>query len=59
MRHTDFADPLAEHSISMGQLMSVIRRRWWIVLLLPLVAVTATYLFQRNEPYQSLSARPS
>ncbi|MEZ4532515.1 MAG: hypothetical protein R2835_03800 [Thermomicrobiales bacterium] len=53
MRHTDFADPLAEHSISMGQLMSVIRRRWWIVLLLPLVAVTATYLFQRNEPYQS------
>ena len=37
----------------MGQLMSIIRRRWWIVLLLPIVAVTATYLFQRNEPYQS------
>lgn len=46
-------DPLAEHSISMGQVVSVIRRRWWIVLLLPLVAVTATFLFQRNEPYQA------
>lgn len=53
MRQQVLSDPLAEHSISMGQLMSVIRRRWWIVLLLPLVAVTATYLFQRNEPYQS------
>ena len=53
MRQQVLTDPLAEHSISMGQLMSVIRRRWWIVLLLPLVAVTATYLFQRNESYQS------
>ena len=53
MRQYELTDPLAEHSISMGQLMSVIRRRWWIVLLLPLVAVTAPYLFQRNEPYQS------
>ncbi len=53
MRQQVLIDPLAEHSISMGQLVSVIRRRWWIVLLLPLVAVTATYLFQRNEPYQS------
>lgn len=53
MRQQVVTDPLAEHSISMGQLMSVIRRRWWIVLLLPLVAVSATYLFQRNEPYQS------
>lgn len=53
MRQPVVTDPLAEHSISMGQLMSVIRRRWWIVLLLPIVAVMATYLFQRNEPYQS------
>jgi capsular polysaccharide biosynthesis protein len=53
MRQQVFIDPLAEHSISMGQLISVIRRRWWIVLLLPFVAVTATFLFQRNEPYQS------
>jgi capsular polysaccharide biosynthesis protein len=53
MRQHELTDPLAEHSISLGQLMSVIRRRWWIVLLLPLVAVTATYLFQRNEAYQS------
>jgi len=53
MRQNELPDPLAEHSISLGQLMSVIRRRWWIVLLLPLVAVTATYFFQRNEPYQS------
>lgn len=53
MRQQVLTDPLSEHSISMGQLISVIRRRWWIVLLLPLVAVTATYLFQRSEPYQS------
>lgn len=53
MRQQVLTDPLAEHSISMGQLVSVIRRRWWIVLLLPIVAVMATYLFQRNEPYQS------
>ncbi len=53
MKQQVLTDPLAEHSISMGQLMSVIRRRWWIVLLLPLVAVTATYLVQRNEAYQS------
>lgn len=53
MRQPVVTDPLAEHSISMGQLMSVIRRRWWIVLLLPIVAVMATYLFQRNEPFQS------
>ena len=53
MRQQVLTDPLAEHSISMGQLMSVIRRRWWIVLLLPVVAVLATYFFQRNEPYQS------
>lgn len=53
MRQQVLIDPLAEHSISMGQLVSIIRRRWWIVLLLPLVAVSATYLFQRNEPYQS------
>ncbi len=53
MRQQVLIDPLAEHSLSMGQLVSVIRRRWWIVLLLPLVAVTATFLFQRNEPYQS------
>ena len=46
-------DPLAEHSISMGQLMAVMRRRWWIVLILPIVAVATTYLFQRSEPYQS------
>lgn len=53
MRQQILTDPLAEHSISMGQLMSVIRRRWWIVLLLPLVAVLATYFLQRQEPYQS------
>jgi capsular polysaccharide biosynthesis protein len=53
MRQPVLTDPLAEHSISMSQLMSVIRRRWWIVLLLPVVAVMATYLFQRNEPFQS------
>lgn len=53
MRQQAFTDPLAEHSISMGQLMSLIRRRWWIVLLLPLVAIAATVFFQRNEPYQS------
>lgn len=53
MRQQVLTDPLAEHSISMGQLMSVIRRRWWIVLLLPIVAVSATYFFQRNEAYQS------
>jgi uncharacterized protein involved in exopolysaccharide biosynthesis len=53
MRQPVLTDPLAEHSISMGQLVSVIRRRWWIVLLLPVVAVMATYLFQRNEPFQS------
>jgi capsular polysaccharide biosynthesis protein len=53
MRQQVLTDPLAEHSISMGQLISVIRRRWWIVLLLPLVAVTATFLVQRNEPFQS------
>lgn len=53
MRQQILTDPLAEHSISMGQIMSVIRRRWWIVLLLPVVAVLATYVFQRNEPYQS------
>lgn len=53
MRQQVLTDPLAEHSISMGQVMSVIRRRWWIVVLLPIVAVMATYFFQRNEPYQS------
>jgi capsular polysaccharide biosynthesis protein len=53
MRQQALIDPLAEHSISMGQLMSVIRRRWWIVLLLPMVAVLATYVFQRQEPFQS------
>ncbi len=53
MRQPVLTDPLAEHSISMGQLMSVIRRRWWIVLLLPVAAVLTTYFFQRNEPYQS------
>lgn len=46
-------DPLADHSISMGQLLSVARRRWWIIVLLPFVAVVSTYLFQRSEPYQS------
>lgn len=53
MREQHSTDPLAEHSISMGQIMSVVRRRWWIVLLLPVVAVVTTYLFQRSEPYQS------
>lgn len=53
MRQQVLRDPLAEHSISMGQIMSVIRRRWWIVLLLPLVAVSVTFLLQRNEAYQS------
>lgn len=46
-------DPLAASAISMGQIMSVLRRRWWIVLLLPIVAVLTTYLFQRSEPFQS------
>lgn len=53
MRQQVLTDPLAEHSISIGQVMSVIRRRWWIVLLLPLVAVSVTFLLQRNEAYQS------
>ncbi len=53
MREQHSTDPLAEHSISMGQIISVVRRRWWIVLLLPVVAVVTTYLFQRSEPYQS------
>ena len=53
MRQQVLTDPLAEHSISMGQLISVIRRRWWIVLLLPLVAVSVTFLLQRNEAFQS------
>jgi len=48
-----FMDPLAEHSISMGQVLSVVRRRWWIVVLLPIVAVLTTYLLQRNEAFQS------
>ncbi|MCC6674745.1 MAG: hypothetical protein IT339_06085 [Thermomicrobiales bacterium] len=48
-----FIDPLAEHSVSMGQVLSIVRRRWWIVVLLPIVAVLTTYLFQRNEAYQS------
>lgn len=46
-------EPLAEHSISMGYLLSVVQRRWWIVVLLPVVAVLATYAFQRQEPFQS------
>lgn len=53
MRQTPLTDPLADHSITMTQVVSVIRRRWWIVLLLPIVAVLATWLFQRQEPYQS------
>ncbi|MCA9860373.1 MAG: hypothetical protein KC438_11660 [Thermomicrobiales bacterium] len=53
MRQHMRADPLAEHSVSMGQVMSVIRRRWWIVLLLPVIAVLTTYLLQQNEAYQS------
>ncbi len=48
-----FIDPLAEHSVSMGHLLSVVRRRWWIVVLLPAIAILTTFLFQRNEAYQS------
>lgn len=53
MRQHNTVDPLAEHSISMGQIMTVVQRRWWLVLLLPIVAIATTLYFQRHEPFQS------
>lgn len=36
-----------------GQLVSAMKRYWWIIVLLPSVAVATAYLVQRNQDYQS------
>jgi capsular polysaccharide biosynthesis protein len=46
-------DAPLEPEVSIRQIVETIRRRWWIVVLLPVVAFVATVAFQRNEPYQS------
>lgn len=53
MTQQSITDPLADHSVSMSQILSVIRQRWWIVLLLPIAAVLTTLYFQSQEPFQS------